>query len=550
MTTPIDSIQQEIANISQLLQKIEARVGRLERYLGLEPKTEPVVPVVPEGEGAEQGPVLQKTGSSLELRIGEYWLAQFGTIVLLLGMAFIISYPFESIPALVISLFGYLAVAGIFALSRYWREIHKYLSEILYGGGLFLLYYTTLRLHFFAGQPVLSNRTAGIIVIALALSAILFLSMRRESPLFTGAAFFLFCATSLIFDSAVVSPILMTLTAALICYVLVRHGWLGAAVTGMLLVYLAYLLWIVNNPFLGKPIQIVGGGRYVFYFLLISGALFGSAITIRREAPSRSAEFLVPILVSVALLGLSSLVIVNSLKQESHFFYLLITAVFLLCACWVWLRHGSQFAAAIYALSGFLALSIAIFIRFQSPDYFVWLSWQSLLAVSSALWFRSRIIIVVNFLIYLAIFLIYLFAIESNVLVNGSYALVALTSARILNWQQARLQLKTDMIRNAYLASAFVIVLYGLQQAVPGNFVSLSWLAAAIVYFGLSLTLKNLKYRWLAILTLLAVVVHIFLIDTARLGAELRIPLFLAVGFVLLLVSMLYSKYRRRFSQE
>jgi len=529
---------------------MEARVDRLERYLGLEAKADSVLGVEAETAGEKQTKSLPKTGSSLELRIGEYWLAQFGTIVLLLGIAFIISYPFKSIPAILTSLFGYLSVTGILALSRYWRDIHKYLSEILYGGGLLLLYFTTLRLHFFAAQPVLSNKAAGITAILLALSAILFLSMRRASPLFTGAAFPLFCATSLISDSALFSPVLMTLTSALVAYVFVRRGWLSVAVTGMVLVYLTFLLWILSNPFLGHPMAVIKVGSPLLYAVLISGALFGSALTIRRETPSRLDELLISVFDSAGLLVLGFLMIRTSLKQQSDLFYLLLAAFFVILSGWIWLRHSSRFAAAIYALSGFLALSIAIFSRFQSPDYFVWLSWQSLLAVACALWFRSRIIIVVNFLIYITIFLTYLFVAESDILVNGSYALVALTSARILNWQQERLQLRTDMIRNAYLASVFVIVLYGLYQAVPSNFVSLSWLTAAIVYFGLSLWLTNVKYRWLAILTLFAVVVHIFVIDTARLGAELRILSFLAVGFVLLIISLLYSRHRKTFSHE
>ncbi|MFQ6113892.1 MAG: DUF2339 domain-containing protein, partial [bacterium] len=129
-------------------------------------------------------------------------------------------------------------------------------------------------------------------------------------------------------------------------------------------------------------------------------------------------------------------------------------------------------------------------------------------------------------------------------------AAVALSSARILNWKKERLELKTDMIRNAYLASAFVIVLYGLYHAVPSNYVSLSWLGAALFYFGMSLALKNIKYRWMAILTIFAMIIHVFLIDMARLDPGFRIVLFLAVGVVLLVVSLIYTKHRKRLSQK
>jgi hypothetical protein len=74
----------------------------------------------------------------------------------------------------------------------------------------------------------------------------------------------------------------------------------------------------------------------------------------------------------------------------------------------------------------------------------------------------------------------------------------------------ARLALKTELMRNAYLARAFVIIPYGLYHAVPKNYVSLSWLSAAVFYFIMSLILKNKKYRWMAILTIFLAVIYVF----------------------------------------
>jgi hypothetical protein len=225
---------------------------------------------------------------------------------------------------------------------------------------------------------------------------------------------------------------------------------------------------------------------------------------------------------------------------------LLMAAFFVTAAIVNWLHHQSRYASAIYACLGNLALSVAIFAQFKSPDYFIWLGWQSLLAISLAIWFHSRIIVLVNFLIYFGIFLGYLRLAPSNDFVNISYAVVALTSARLLNWKKERLQLKTEMIRIAYLASTFMIVLYGLYQAVPSTYLSLSWLGAALFYFAMSLVLKNIKYRWMAILTIFATIVRVIFIDMAKLSAEFRIVLFLAVGLVLLAVSFIYTKSRKK----
>jgi uncharacterized membrane protein len=76
--------------------------------------------------------------------------------------------------------------------------------------------------------------------------------------------------------------------------------------------------------------------------------------------------------------------------------------------------------------------------------------------------------------------------------------------------------------------------------------VSLSWLGAAVFYFIISLILKNKKYRWMAILTLFLAVIYVFVVDMARLEAGYRILSFLALGVVLLVISLLYARSRQK----
>jgi len=141
---------------------------------------------------------------------------------------------------------------------------------------------------------------------------------------------------------------------------------------------------------------------------------------------------------------------------------------------------------------------------------------------------------------------VYLLLVPPDLWVDLSYAGVALLSARVMNWQQQRLTLKTEVMRNVYLASAFVIIPYGLYHGVPRNYVSLSWLGAALFYFGMSLALKNRKYRWMAIWTMFLTVIHVFVIDLARLNPAYRMVSFLALGLTLLAVSWAYARYRKQ----
>jgi len=161
-----------------------------------------------------------------------------------------------------------------------------------------------------------------------------------------------------------------------------------------------------------------------------------------------------------------------------------------------------------------------------------------------ALWFRSRLLVVANSLIYAVILLAYLVASPKTDTINFSFAIVALASARVMNWQKERLTLQTELLRNLYLFFSLIFVAFALYGAVPRQYVTISWAAAAAAYFGVSFLLRNIKYRWMGIITLLWTVAYLLLVDLARLGPGYRIAAFLCLGLVAVLVSLFYTRFR------
>ncbi|MFQ5602418.1 MAG: DUF2339 domain-containing protein [bacterium] len=547
------SVPRDLNKILERVSQLEARVERIEQSLEkLSAQTELVHSGLEFNESQVLGESVLASPSSvgLEFRIGEFWLAQLGSIVLLLGIAFFISYPFESISPILTSFLGYLAVAGVFGLSFYWSKNFKYLSKILFGAGLFLTYFATLRLHFFNPNPVLADKVAGLVPLIAVLGALLYFSLKRASPILTGLSLFLCYATSLFSDTTHFTLILIALSAMISVYFYFRFQWRALLMFSLVSAYFAHMIWMLNNPIMGKPMQALAEHHFnLFYVYLYAGTFACASLLPTKEKPPEFFELFQSLANSVGFLILGSLVSLTFFKSNIELTSLGMAIFFITMAIWYWLQKQSKYGSAVYVSFAYMTLSIAIFAQFDAPDYFVWLSWQSLLVISTAIWFRSRIIIVVNIFIFLAILLLYLNTSPSHDFVNLSYAVVALVSARILNWQKDRLQLKTDMIRNAYLISAYVMVLYGLYHAVPGYYVSVSWLLAALFYFGLSLLLKNTKYRWMAFATIFAMMIHVLFVDMARLSAEFRILFFIVVGLVLLMVSLIYSKYRKKISQ-
>lgn len=547
MNQPDQPPPQAATPLEETLRRLEARMARLEAYLQLGP-----LPEMSAHEGVEATAVAppvseEEKEAALELKIGEFWLARVGIVALLVGTAFFIAYPIAILPPLLHSLIGYLAVAGLFAGARFWRATYPFLSRILFGGGLLLLYYATLRLHFFTDLPLLTNKPVALLLLLAVVAGHFYFAAQHRSEFLTGLAIFLGAVTALLADATHLTLPLAAITAAAAIYFLLTYNFQIAGLFGVLLTYLTHLLWLLGNPMLGHPLQAVAEHQNNLVYLFIYAAVLALPNLWRKEnLLTDVTKILLPLLNGAGFLGMAFLVTVTFFTAERAALNFAVAMLSLVLAvlCWVW--RESRLATSFYACFGYLALSAAIFTRFTSPQYFIWLGWQSLLVISTAIWFRSQIVIVANTFIYLGIFLIYLISSPSTAAVNASYAIVALLSARLLNWKTERLALKTELMRNAYLASAFVIIPYGLYHAVPKNYVSLSWLGAAMFYFAMSLILKNKKYRWMAILTLFLAVIYVFVVDMARLEAGYRILSFLALGVVLLVISLFYARSRKQ----
>jgi len=90
------------------------------------------------------------------------------------------------------------------------------------------------------------------------------------------------------------------------------------------------------------------------------------------------------------------------------------------------------------------------------------------------------------------------------------------------------------------------MVLYALYRLVPGPYVTLSWTAAAILYFVLSFAMHNIKYRYLALATMVATALYLFIIDLARIEIIYRIFAFMFLAVLSIVLSLYYTKRRNR----
>jgi hypothetical protein len=544
MKAPSDS---DISALLERLSAIERRIERLEARAG--------GASVRDSERDESSSIPTPTGEqreeALELEIGEHWIPRIGIFVLTLGIGFLLAFPFSAIPTYVSPIAGYL-IAGVgFILSLRWRALLPHVASTTRAGSVALLYFATMRLAFFSPDPPLSNGPVESALLLIVVAGTLFFALRPPSLFLATLSLGLGFVTALVNGDELFASLVVVAVAALGTELARRFAWKNLALFNAVASVLTLLLLFLNNPLLGNPFHLLPVTPWSVATLLSVMSIIAIGTLFRRgeegEPPATIAVSAVSGLVAYLLLLFMTLKEHGDTLAAYH-----IAAFGLLLALSVafWIKERSTYSTFIYAMLGYMAMSVAILAYFPQPDYFIWLSWQSVLVVSTAVWFRSRIIIGANFFIYLMILGSYLALAPSVGVVSVSFGFVALLTARILNWKKDRLVLRTEQMRNAYLACALFIFPLALSNGLPGAYVSLSWTVVALFYYAMSVVVKSRKYRWMALATFGATVVRVLVVDIVNLQPEYRIVTFLAVGLVLLWLSISYARKRTSLSTE
>ena len=528
--------------------RLEARMARIEAHLGLTGEFSAERPAVPP---PALSPVFAArtptTGDELEFELGQHWFALGGVAILTAGVAFLLCMPYPGLPAGIPTLVGSVLAAALLAAGHIFPRSFPGGAGCLRAAGMVLLAFATLRLFYFGAQPALAVNSPVAHAILLAVTAVnITIAWRRHSPWLMGLALTIGCAIAL--AAGITSLILPSIAAVAVVAVIVsrRESPFGLLLTGLGLTHLTYFVWAMGNPFRTGAVHFVSTPLWAPAMLLGLLALLGTAPLLRPrngdDAATNVATF-----VNCAL-GYGVFLVHTAAVFPTRFaaFHLAATVVLLGLAMAHFVRTQSRVSTFFYAMTGYAALTFAILKLARAPDVFVWLSAQSVLVVATAIWFRSRFIVVGNFFIFAAIVLAYIFVTRQETGISIGFGVVALATARILNWQQHRLELKTDLMRNTYLASAFVIFPYAGYHLVPVKYVALVWIALAAAYYVANVAVKSPKYRWMGHGTLILTTLYVIGIGVSRFEPIYRVLSFLVLGAALITVSLLFARARRR----
>jgi hypothetical protein len=535
--------ESEIDKIKGQLISMELRLRRLESALAWS-ESKKQVNISEQIQNPERTVSADLTGEDkgLESQIGRFGLAWMGNIVLLFGITFLAQYLMNLGHQLLSALLGYVAAASILFVSDYLKKTNNHLSFMFKMNAQVLLFYVTLRLHFFTADPLIANMPVSIFLLLLIIAFQAYMSVRIKSQAFGALAILFLLATAIVSDTALINLPLLIVAAAGATVYLLRFDWKPLFVLTIILTYAGLLLCIIGDPVMGHPVKLITE-KYTGVISLFSlGAIYSGVLWFRAK-DATSDDYLIGVTITNGILfTLLLLFIVLSFFATGY--VPLFAGITLSCLIYSVVLHSRSswnFAAAFYALYGFMAMSIAMYGLVGLPKVYLLLPLQSLIVVSMALWFRNKLIVVMNSLLFLIILAIYLMSSQTSDGVNFSFALVALVSARIINWQSSRLQIQTDLIRNLYMIEGFIMVLYALIHAVPKQFVTLSWSMAALLYFLISILLKNVKYRYMALGTMICAAFYLFIVDLARIEIVYRVLALLFLAAISIGISIYYT---------
>uniref|UniRef100_UPI003216A965 hypothetical protein n=1 Tax=uncultured Draconibacterium sp. TaxID=1573823 RepID=UPI003216A965 len=535
----IEHLKETIIALNERLEKVEKSINKLQR---LNQTTENKDPA-PQKEYVEINFPF-KPKSSIEFGVGEAGMAWLGNIVLFIGITFLVSYIQNTGTPIIATIVGFIAVAGLYLTSWITRQSYSFLSKLFAFNGHLLIYYFTLRLHFFQASPVIKNETLGLVLLGFVTVALLYKAYRKKSQLMAALVLLMLLTCGIVSNTVNFLAGIAATTALLSIFLYYKFGWLKLTFIFIFLVYLVHVDWLINNPIFGNNPEFISTPENGYWFFILSWIAFSMLALIphRKEA---SKEFVIASIVwnGLGFTVILGLIIITYFKENYVPIFVLLSVFCLLFSVILQLHSFIKITASMYVLFGFLSLSVAIYGIFGLPESYSYFALQSLLVVSMALWYRSRFIVIMNTILFLTLMTVYLTQSGNQIQINLSYMLVAFVSARIINWKKQRLNIRTEMVRNLYLIAGFLMTLVTLNYISPTGYITASWIFAAVLFFMVSLLLKKKKYRWLAIAALIASTIRLLFIDMSNIDIGYRVLIFLVLAILSITVSVLYTKY-------
>jgi hypothetical protein len=284
-----------IEKINRHLESLELRLRRLESGIITTETTNSSpedVKVQADNSALNISEHPEEEESGFEYNIGRFGLAWLGNIVLLFGIIFLtqylinIGYQFSSV------ILGYISATAIFILANYLKKADDYLAFTFKLNAQILLFYITIRLHFFSISPLIANSSICLLILLILVAFQSYLSIRNKSQAYGALAVIFSLATAIIGDATHFTLPLVVLTSIGVVYFYIRFNWRPLLVVTILLTYLTFFLWLFGNPTMSHAMQLISEHHLGVIYLYGLGACF-SILLLFRKMDTGSDDFLI-----------------------------------------------------------------------------------------------------------------------------------------------------------------------------------------------------------------------------------------------------------------
>ena len=133
----MDFSPEDNSQIINDLANLKKRITRIESYLDLSNQTS-----IDENLFKPIKKQSEEEKKSLEFEIGQFWFAKAGIVVLAIGIAIILSLPFNNLPSFLPSVLGFVVALILFGVSKLWDKSFNLISRYLFGSAFLLLFFS------------------------------------------------------------------------------------------------------------------------------------------------------------------------------------------------------------------------------------------------------------------------------------------------------------------------------------------------------------------------------------------------------------------------
>ncbi len=261
------------------------------------------------------------------MRLGTYWLVRVGIVLLLTGMVFFARYAYQTyfghLGALgkVILMYvgsGLLLGAGMVLQRKPRKEALQNYGQVLFAGGLALVYFTTYAAHHIANLQVISSALLDGALLLIWTAFIVWIADRKKSEVLALFAIGLAYYTSIITTIGLFtlySNLVLTVAAV---FFLLRNRWTRLSFTSLVATYVAFLFWRFHSGegwlWSWRAEELWEGNLFLAGYWIVF-----TASTFLSRAEEKSQSFRVPFLTlnNAAFFGL----VVLSMSRIQHGYF-------------------------------------------------------------------------------------------------------------------------------------------------------------------------------------------------------------------------------------